>query len=107
MRSRRRAIGIAPYQNALIDLLAAFPGRRVEVQDFAVHHWPDIGLWVAVIWLLRGTYSGVAVYGPVNQAPVAILGSLHFEFRRGKIVREWRMYDELAVIAQTLRAEHA
>ena len=42
-------------------------------------------------------------YGPVNQAPVAVLGSSHFEFRRGKIIREWRMYDEIAIIAQILR----
>ena len=101
----RRAVGISHYQNELIDLLAAFPDGQVEVRDFAVHHSPDIGLRVAAIWLLRGTYSGVPAYGPVNQAPVAVLGSSHFEFRRGKIIREWRMYDEIAVIAQILRAE--
>jgi predicted ester cyclase len=100
----RRAMGIAPYQNELIDLLAAFPDGQVTVRDFAVHHSPDLGLRVAAIWLLRGTYSGVPVYGPVNKAPVAVLGSSHFEFRRGKVIREWRMYDEIAVIAQILRA---
>jgi predicted ester cyclase len=103
----RRAMGIAPYQNDLIDLLAAFPDGNVEIRDFSAHHSPDIGLRVAVIWLLRGTYSGVPVYGPVNNAPVAVLGSSHFEFRRGKIIREWRMYDEIAIIAQILRANLA
>lgn len=100
----RRAMGIAPYQNELIDLLAAFPDGRVEVRDFSVHQSPDIGLRVAAIWLLRGTYSGVPAYGPVNGAPVAVLGSSHFEFRRGKVIREWRMYDEIAIIAQILQA---
>ena len=100
----RRDMGIAPYQNALIDLLAAFPDAHVSVRDFAVHHSADLGLRVAAIWLLRGTYSGVPAYGPVNNAPVAILGSSHFEFRRGKVIREWRMFDEIAVIAQILRA---
>lgn len=99
----RRAMGVAPYQNELIDLLAAFPDGQVEVRDFSAHHSPDLGLRIAAIWLLRGTYCGVPAYGPVNQAPVAILGSSHFEFRRGKIIREWRMYDEIAVIAQILR----
>ena len=103
----RRAMGIVPYQNDLIDLLAAFPDGRVEIRDFAVHDSPDIGLRVAAIWLLRGTYSGVPAYGPVNNAPVAVLGSSHFEFRRGKIIRDWRMYDEIAVIAQILRASQA
>ena len=100
----RRAMGIAPYQNDLIDFLAVFPDGRVEIRDFAVHHSPDLGTRVAAIWLLRGTYSGVPVYGPVNQAPVKILGSSHFEFRRGKIIREWRMFDEIAVIAQIVGA---
>ena len=40
---------------------------------------------------------------PVNGAPVSILGSSHFELRHGKIIREWRIYDEIAVIAQILR----
>ena len=45
-----------------------------------------------------------ASHGPLNNAPVAVLGSSHFEFRRGKVIWEWRMVDEIAVIAQTLRA---
>jgi len=99
----RRAMGIAPYQNELIDLLAAIPDGQVEIRDFATHRSPDLGLRVAAIWLLRGTYSGVPAYGPVNRAPVAVLGSSHFEFRRGKIIREWRMFDEIALIAQILQ----
>ena len=101
----RRAMGIAPYQNELIDLLAAFPDGQVEVRDFVAHQSADLGLRVAAIWLLRGTYSGVPAYGPVNGAPVAVLGSSHFEFRRGKVIREWRMYDEIAITAQILRGQ--
>lgn len=96
----RRAMGIAPFQNDLIDLIAPFPDGRVELRDFVTHYSPDLGLRVAAIWLVRGTYSGVPAYGPINGAPVAMLGSSHFEFRRGKIIREWRMFDEIAVIAQ-------
>ena len=101
----RRAMGISHYQNDLIDLLAVVPDGRVSIRDFSTHWSPDLGLRVAAIWLMRGTYSGVPAYGPVNRAPVSILGSSHFEFRRGKIIREWRMYDEIALIAQILKAE--
>ncbi len=103
----RRAMGIALYQNDLIDLLAIVPDSTVEIRDFSTHYSVDLGLRVAAIWLLRGTYSGVPAYGPVNNAPVAILGSSHFEFRRGKIIREWRMYDEIALLAQILKADMA
>ncbi len=101
----RRAMGIAPYQNELIDLLATVPDGVVEIRDLATHHSADLGLRVAAIWLLRGTYSGVPAYGPVNGAEVAILGSSHFEFRRGRIIREWRMFDEIALIAQILKPD--
>ena len=100
----RRAMGVSHYQNDLIDLLAAFPDGQVEIRDFACHRSDDLGLRIGVIWLLRGTYCGVPAYGPVNGAPVRILGSSHFEFRRGKVIREWRMFDEIAIIAQIIRA---
>ena len=99
----KRVQGVVPYQIELINLLATFPDGVVEVRDIAVLDGPENGLRVAVIWLLRGTYSGSPVYGPVNGAPVSILGSSHFELRHGKIIREWRIYDEIAVIAQILR----
>ena len=33
-----------------------------------------------------------------------ILGSSHYEIKDGKILREWRIYDEIAVIAQIIAA---
>ena len=99
----RRVMQIAPYQLELMSLLSGFPDARVEVRDIVAHRSPDLGLRIGVIWLLRGTYSGAPVYGPTNRAPVRILGASSFEMRRGKIVREWRIYDEIAVIAQIMQ----
>ncbi|HZA91236.1 MAG TPA: ester cyclase, partial [Gemmatimonadales bacterium] len=89
----------------LIDLIAAFPDAKIELRDLAVNDSPDLGLRVAAVWLLRGTYSGVPAYGPVNRAPVALLGASHFELQDGKILREWRVYDEVAAMAQIAAAE--
>lgn len=99
----RRVMQIAPYQLELMALLSAFPDARVEIRDIVAHRSDELGLRVGVIWLLQGTYSGSPVYGPTNRAPVRILGASSFEFRRGKIVREWRIYDEIAVIAQIIQ----
>ena len=70
--------------------------------------WEDAGmtaawLFIAVIWLLRGRYGGIPFYGPVNNAPVTILGASHFEIQNGRLLREWRVFDEIAVMAQILR----
>lgn len=101
----RRVMGISAQQLEMMSLLAAFPDGQMEIRDFAVHDSLDLGLRIGTIWLLRGTYSGAPVYGPTNGAKVNILGSSHFEFRRGKIIREWRIFDEIAVMAQIIRAD--
>jgi len=99
----RRVMGINPYQMETMELLSFIPDGKLEVKDICVHDSEDLGLRVATIWLLKGTYSGSPVYGPTNNAPINILGSSHFEFRNGKIIREWRIYDEIAILAQILR----
>jgi predicted ester cyclase len=96
----RRTQGIDPYQIELIDLLASFPDFRVEVRDIAVLDGPEVGLRIAVLWLMRGTYSGVPTYGPITRTPVNVLGISHFEVKDGKILREFRLVDEIAVLAQ-------
>ena len=96
----KRLQGIDPYQIELINLLASFPDGQVEVRDIAVLDGPEIGLRVAVIWLLRGTYRGVPTYGPITRMPVNVLGASHFEVRDGKVLREWRVIDEIAILAQ-------
>jgi predicted ester cyclase len=100
----RRVQGVRAYQLDLIDLIAAFPDATVELRDLAVNDSPDLGLRVAAIWLLRGTYSGVPAYGPTNGAPITLLGASHFELRDGRVLREWRIYDEIAAMAQIAAA---
>lgn len=96
----KRVQGIDPYQIELINLLASFPDCQVEVRDIAVLDGPELGLRIAVIWVLRGTYSGVPTYGPVTRSRVNVLGASHYEMRDGKILREWRLFDEVAILAQ-------
>jgi predicted ester cyclase len=100
----RRVMGIGPHQLEIMALLAAFPDATIEIRDICAHESADLGTRVATIWLLRGTYSGSPVYGRTNRAPVNILGASQFEIRDGRIIREWRIYDEIAVIAQILRS---
>lgn len=92
------------YKDELDHLFGAFPDARVDVYDVAFNDDPFFGRRVAVTWVLSGTYSGNPLYGPLTNAPVEILGVSHFQFRGDQIYREWRVYDELAVLAQINRA---
>lgn len=96
----KRHQGIDSYQNSVIDLLAAVPDGQIEVRDIVVNESDELGTRIAVIWVMHGTYSGVPAYGTVTNTPVKLLGGTHLEMRDGRILREWRLFDEIALIAQ-------
>lgn len=100
----RRAQGIQGYQQQVIDLLAAFPDGRIELRDLVVNESADLGMRIAAVLTMHATYSGVPLYGAPTRTPVSIMGITHFEMRDGKILREWRLYDEIAVLTQIMRA---
>ena len=93
------------YKDELDHLFGPFPDATVAVYDVAFNHDPFFGTRVSVIWVLTGTYSGIPLYGPVTNTPIEIFGVSQFQFRGDKIYREWRVYDELAVLAQIKRAQ--
>ncbi len=96
----RRVQNVTPYQIEAINLLASFPDGLIEVRDLVLCDEPGFGTRVAAIWLLRGTYCGVPTYGPITRTPVRVLGASHFEIVDGRILREWRLFDELAILTQ-------
>jgi predicted ester cyclase len=89
-------------QNDALRFLAPFPDAIVEVRDIAVHASPEQGTRASVLWRLAGTYSGLPLYGPTTGEEVEIMGMSQFEFRGGKISTEYRIFDEVAVLAQIL-----
>jgi predicted ester cyclase len=96
-RSYCRATG---YQESIAELIATFPDARFDVRDVAANKDPFHGTRVSVMWNMRGTYAGAPTYGPLTGSPVDILGISHFSFRDGKIYNEFRVFDELSVLAQ-------
>lgn len=92
------------YQSDLTQMLAPFPDATIEVRDIAVNTAPEQGTRIGVLWRLQGTYDGSPLYGPVTNSPIEILGSSQFLLRGGKIIHEWRVFDEIAVLAQVAKA---
>jgi hypothetical protein len=89
-------------QNEALRFLAPFPDAVIEVRDIAVHTSPERGTRASVLWRMVGTYSGMPLYGPVTGLPVEIMGMSQFEFRGGKITAEYRVFDEIAALAQII-----
>ena len=89
------------YQRDLLTLLSAFPSAGFEVRDIQTNHAERYaGLRVAVLWKLYGDYDGKALFGPLTGQPVDLMGVSQFLVQDGRIVREKRIYDEIALRAQ-------
>jgi hypothetical protein len=89
------------YRRAMLRLLAPFPTATFGIYDVATNESPRYaGLRVAVTWKLTGRYDGASSYGPLTGSVVEILGISQFLVQEGRLVREVRVYDDIAVRAQ-------
>ncbi|KAA9089326.1 ester cyclase [Microbacterium radiodurans] len=89
------------YRRALLRFLESFPAGQFEIRDIQANY--DVryaGLRVAVTWRFVGDYAGVANYGPLTGKPVDVLGISQFTFHQGALVKEVRLWDDIALRAQ-------
>ncbi|MEU2652740.1 ester cyclase [Streptomyces albidoflavus] len=89
------------YQADLLEMVGPFPDARFAVRDVQTHSSERYaGLRVAVLWTMHGTYRGTPAFGPLTGKPVTVMGVSQFLVQNGRIVKEVRVYDEIALRAQ-------
>lgn len=89
------------YQDETLRLLLAFPTAHFEVRDIQTNYHPRYaGLRISVLWKMTGSYDGRPVYGPTTNQDVDLLGVSQFLVQEGRVVRERRIFDEVALRAQ-------
>lgn len=89
------------YRRALLKLIRPFPSGTFEVRDVATNSEERYsGLRVAVAWKFNGRYNGAPDFGALTDSPVELLGVSQFLVQDGRIVRETRIYDEIALRTQ-------
>jgi predicted ester cyclase len=88
-------------------LLGCFGGARISVDHVGSVPASDDsadGTDTAVRWTLAGVHDGGGLYGPASGRPVVILGVTHRRVVAGRIVKEWTVFDEVAVWRQVAGA---
>ena len=95
--------GRGDYRHNLTSLLAAFPDAVIRVDHTCSLPLGDDGHRVAARWTFMGTHTGPGWYGRPTGKRVKLLGTTHAEVVDGKIVKEWLVYDEIAILKQILR----
>ena len=89
------------YQAETLRLLGAFPTARFEVRDIQANdNVRYAGLRVAVLWKMIGVYDGLPLFGPLTGSAISMMGVSHFLVQGGRVVKERRIFDEIALRAQ-------
>ncbi len=81
-------------------MLAALPDAVLNVDHVCSLGSEEDGYRVATRWTLIGAHEGPGVYGEPTGKRIYLMGITHQEIKGGKIVREWTIFDEFALLKQ-------
>ena len=98
--SAKELHGYGDYKVHLLALLGAFPDAQIVVDHL---YGNDLGggeYRTAMRWTLLGTHTGPGIYGPPSGKQVRLMGITQHHIAGGKIVEEWSVYDEFALLKQ-------
>ena len=101
----REVRGTRALADLILRIIAAIPDGTVRVEHVCWAAEAD-GVIVAVRWLLSGTSARGGLLGdtlPVGR-PVYMMGVSHLRLEGARIVEEWTVFDEVAVLAMAYRA---
>ena len=98
--SDRTIYGLGDYRAYVLAFIAAFPDARLNVDHLYWIGDEREGFRVATRWTILGTHDGPSPYGAPTGMPVNIMGISHHLIRNGRFVKEWTVFDELALLKQ-------
>ncbi len=102
--------GRAAITHQTLGLVGTFPDAAFEPQYICSTPCEEGGVKVHVRWLMEGHHLGHGILrhlGKPTGKRVQIMGMSHFHYRDGKIVDEWRVYDEMSLLMQVKLAQMA
>jgi predicted ester cyclase len=102
--------GHASVIHQTLGLIGSLPDAAFMPQHICSTPCEEGGEKVAVRWILEGHHLGfgtLAHLGPPTGKRVQIMGMSHFHYKEGKIVDEWRVFDEASALVQVKLAQLA
>ena len=80
----------------------AFGDPRVSLDHVACQPFGGGGLDIAARWTLAGSHADAFAGTAATGKPLFVLGVSHWRTAAGRIVAEWTVFDQLAVLGQIL-----
>lgn len=94
----RELYGWGDLKAYILSILAGFPDAMLQVEDVFWNGNEEEGYRTATRWTLLGTNRGLSAYGPPTSKPVRLIGITEHRIKNGKIVEEWTIFNELALL---------
>jgi predicted ester cyclase len=98
--SNRTIYGIGGFRAYVMAFIVAFPDARLNVDHLYWIGNEREGYRVATRWTLIGTHDGPSHYGTPTGKPVNVMGVTHHLIQDERFVKEWTVFDELALLKQ-------
>jgi predicted ester cyclase len=102
--------GVAAVIHQTLGLIGSVPDGAFMPQHICSNPCEEGGVKVAVRWIIEGHHLGYGILrylGDPTGKRLQIMGMSHFHIKDGKVVDEWRIYDELALMMQVRLARMA
>ncbi|WP_299908545.1 ester cyclase [uncultured Paracoccus sp.] len=102
--------GIAAVTHQTLGLIGSLPDAGFTPLHICSTPCEEGGTKVAVRWIMEGHHLGYGLLqglGEPTGKRVQVLGISHYHYKDGKIVDEWRVYDELSLLMQIKLAQLA
>ena len=95
--------GPAAVLHQHLALLGSIPDAAYMAQHICSNPCEEGGVKVAVRWILEGHhlgYGGLTELGKPTGQRLQVMGMSHYHYKKGKVVDEWTVYDELSLLTQ-------
>ncbi|AUH65012.1 nuclear transport factor 2 family protein [Paracoccus zhejiangensis] len=102
--------GIAAVTHQTLGLIGSLPDASFTPLHICSTPCEEGGTKVAVRWIMEGHHLGYGLLqglGEPTGKRVQLMGISHYHYKDGKIVDEWRVYDELSLLMQIRLAQLA
>jgi predicted ester cyclase len=98
--SAKELYGTGDLKVHILGLLGAFPDAWINVEHLYWNELADGSYRTAMRWTLLGTHTGPGLYGAPTGKQIRLMGITQHRVENGKIVEEWSVYDEFALLKQ-------
>lgn len=98
--TNREFYSVGMLRSFILSIIAMFPDLAMQIDHLYWMGNDQDGYLTSVRWSITGTHRGPGIYGEPTGRPIYMWGISQHHIHGGKIVEEWTLFNEFAVLQQ-------